>query len=77
MSCGVGYRCGSVLALVWLWHRPAAAALIQPLARELPYATVAALKRTRIFSERIFTEIGKSISEFMWKWKGPSIVKTT
>ena len=31
--------------LLWLWCRWAAAALIQPLAWELPYATSAALKR--------------------------------
>ena len=30
--------------VVWLWRRLAAAALIQPLAWELPYATGAALK---------------------------------
>ena len=30
--------------LLWLWHWPAAAALIQPLAWELPYASGAALK---------------------------------
>ena len=36
MSCGVGHRGGSDLAL--LWHRSAAAAPIQPLAWELPYA---------------------------------------
>ena len=29
-----------------LWHRPAAAALIQPLAWELPYATGTAQKKT-------------------------------
>ena len=39
MSCGVGRRCGSDLALLSLWHRLAAAALIQPLAWELLYAT--------------------------------------
>ena len=33
------------LALLWLWCRPAAVALIQPLAWELLYATGAALKR--------------------------------
>ena len=33
MSCGVGCRCSSNLALLWLWHRPADAAPIQ-----LPYA---------------------------------------
>ena len=35
MSC-VGCRRGS--DLVWLWHRPAAVALIGPLAWEPPYA---------------------------------------
>ena len=28
MSCGVGHRCGSALALLWLWGRLAAAALV-------------------------------------------------
>ena len=34
----------SNLAWLWLWHRPAAAALIHPLAWELPYAVGVALK---------------------------------
>ena len=33
--------------LLWPWHRPAAAAPIQPLAQELPYATGAALKKNK------------------------------
>ena len=33
------------LPLLWLWRRPGAAALIQPLAWEIPYAAGAALKR--------------------------------
>ena len=33
--------------LLWLWCRPAAAAVIPPLAWELPYATSAALKRQK------------------------------
>ena len=33
----------SDLALLWLWHRLAAATLIQPLAWELPFAAGAAL----------------------------------
>ena len=45
MSCGVGGRRASDPALLWLWYRPAAAALIQPLAWEPPYAAGAALKR--------------------------------
>ena len=32
------------LVWLWLWCRPAAAALIQPLAQELPYALGVALK---------------------------------
>ena len=32
MSFGVGHRCGLAPALLWLWGRPAAVALIQPLA---------------------------------------------
>ena len=36
------------LALLWLWHRPAAAALIRPPAWELPYATGAAIKRKKM-----------------------------
>ena len=42
MSCGIGRRHGLDLALLWLWRRPAAAALIRPLAWEPPYATGAA-----------------------------------
>ena len=38
-SCDVGCKCGLDLALLWLWHRPAAVAPIQPLAQELPYVT--------------------------------------
>ena len=44
MSCGVGGRCSLDPALLWLWHRPVATAPIRPLAWELPYATVMALK---------------------------------
>ena len=44
MSCGVGRRCSSDLALTWLWFRLAAVALIQLLAWELPNAVGAALK---------------------------------
>ena len=45
MSCGVGRRWG--LAPVLLWCRPAAVALIRPLAWELPYAVVVALKKKK------------------------------
>ena len=45
--CGIGHRCGLDPALLWLWHRPAVAAPIRPLAWELPYATGVALKSTQ------------------------------
>ena len=44
MSCGVGHNRGLDLALLWLWCRPAAVALIQTLAWELPYAKGVGLK---------------------------------
>ena len=47
VSSGVGHRCGLDLALLWLWCRAVAAAPIQPLAWELPYAPGAALKRKK------------------------------
>ena len=47
MSCGVGCRQGLNLALLWLWRRPAAIAMIQPLAWERTYAMDVALKRQR------------------------------
>ena len=47
MNCGVGLRCGLAMALLWLWHRPTAVALIQPLAWETPYAAGAALKKKK------------------------------
>ena len=47
MNCGEGCRYSSDSALLWLWHRPAAVAPIQPLAWELPYAESMALKRKK------------------------------
>ena len=44
VSCGVGRRRSSDPVWLWLWCRPAAVALIGPLAWELPYATSVALK---------------------------------
>ena len=37
MSCGIGRRRGSDAALLWLWHRLVAMALIRPAAWEPPY----------------------------------------
>jgi len=48
MSCDVACRCGSDLALLWLWCTPTATALIRPLAWEPPYAASEALKRQKL-----------------------------
>ena len=49
MSCGVGRRHASDLALLWLWPWLwlAAVALIRPLAWEPPYAVSVALKKAK------------------------------
>ena len=47
MSFGAGYRHGSDRALLWLWHRPVATALIRPLAWEPPYAAEAAQEKAK------------------------------
>ena len=47
MNCDVDLRHGLGMALLWLWHRPAAAALIQPLAWELPSAMGTAKKERK------------------------------
>ena len=45
MSCGIGHRCGSDRALLWLWCRPAAVALNGLLAQELPGAALERKKK--------------------------------
>ena len=45
MSCGAGHRLISDMAVLWLWHRPAAIAPIQPLTWQLLYAVGTALKK--------------------------------
>ena len=47
MSCGEGCRRGSDPALLWLSHRPVAAAPFGPLAWEPPYAAGAALGKAK------------------------------
>ena len=59
MSCGVGRRHGSDLALLWLWRMPVATAPIRPLAQEPPYAVGTALKKgqkTKKKSQGIYKE---------------------
>lgn len=47
MSCTVGGRRGSDLALLWLWRRSVATAPNRPLAWKPPYATGVVPKRQK------------------------------
>ena len=58
MSCGVGHRRGMDLVLLWLWCRPEAEALTQPVAWEPTCAVGAALKRKK--------KISTQKVEFFW-----------
>ena len=58
MTSSIDHRRGSDPTLIWLWHRLAATAPIQPLAYELPYTAGLALKRKKKKKkEKIDTEI--------------------
>ena len=66
MSCGIGCRHGLDLVLLWLWCRPVAAALIQPLAWELPYAEGTALKKQN--KQKFILQFWRSdaLNECLW-----------
>ena len=49
MQTQLGFR------VLWLWHRPAAAALIQPLAWKLPYAAPASPPKKEESEPAIFS----------------------
>ena len=57
MSGGVGHRCGLDLALLWLWHRLVATALILPLAWDPPYTTGVALKKKKRQTQEYQTNV--------------------
>ena len=61
-GCSVGHRSGSDLVLLWLWHRPASAAPIQPLAQELPYAA------GRVFKRKGPKKIKVLVRVWCWFW---------
>ena len=66
VNSNVGLRYSLDLALLWLWHRPPAEALVQPLIWEFPSAIGAALKRKKILNLKIespfFSEISGNAS---------------
>jgi len=52
VSCGVGHRRGLDLALLWLWRRLAAIALIRPLAWDRPYAAGSSPRKSKKTKKR-------------------------
>ena len=73
MSCGVGDRCGSVLALLWLSRRLTAVAPIQPLAWEPPYASGAALKIIFFLKKKNFFFLSCLLFHMVTYSRGPVI----
>ena len=70
VSCGAGCRCGSDLALLWLWCRLVATALIQTLAWEPPYAIHVTLKdQKKKRKKRVTEEIKEEIEKYLKKNK--------
>ena len=70
MICDVGQRHGSDLALLQLWHRLAARALIRPLAWEPPYAMGAACspKKTKAKKKKRPMQIVELINSLISKF---------
>ena len=60
MSYGVGRRRDLDLALLWLWCRLVATALIGPLAWEPPYAVGVPLKRQKTKRKKKFGKCFKN-----------------
>ena len=77
MSCGVGQRCGSDPALLWLWCRPGAIALNRPLAWEPPYAVGAALEKIKREKIKIKKTNGSTRKSKGKLKKTQTIMKTT
>ena len=64
MICGVGRRHGSDLLLLWLWCGVAAAAPIQPLDWEPPYAVGSALKKEKKNQGCLSISINKELHNY-------------
>ena len=79
MNWGVDHGLGVDPLLLWLWCRPAAVALIQSLAWDLPYAIGAALKRKRKKKKERKKSKKKrhrcsSDLALLWLWRRPAAV---
>ena len=66
MSCSIGHRHSLDPTLLWLWHKPASAAPIRPLAWELPYVTGVSIKRKKKKKEsQSYCEISAAIGSLL------------
>ena len=74
MSCGVDYRHSLDPVLLWPWCRPAATALIRPLAWESPYAAGAALEKAKRQNNKIKNKINKKKESFAGKELEPTVL---
>ena len=68
MTCGVGRRCGSDPALLWLWGRPAATALSRLLAWDPPYAEGAAQEIATTTKDKKTKKKKKKEKKIMARW---------
>ena len=55
--CVIGCKCNLDPLLLWLWRRPAAAALIRSLAWERPYAADVAIKNNLTAAAWVAAEV--------------------
>ena len=67
MSCSVDLGGRWIIEKLMLWHRPAATDPIRPLASEPPYATSAALKKTKDKKKTEFIHVFAYIYNISWK----------
>ena len=73
MSCGVGCRRSSDPALLWLWSRLAATALVRPLAWEPPYAAGAAQEMAKRQKKKKGNSKGVMISKIPYETEQGSV----
>ena len=67
MNFSRGHRFGKDPMLLWLWCRLSAAAMIQPLAQELPYVMGTTLKSKIIINKK--NKIKSATESKREKWK--------
>ena len=64
MGCGVGRRCGSYLALLWLWLRPEATAPVRPPGLGTSHMPCVALEKDEKTKKKKKKKKKKKIQEY-------------